>query len=144
MFSKEIEYAIRALVFISIHCTTKNYIKINEIVENIESPKTSTAKMMQKLVGAKIVESKSGPNGGFRINPEIQKKTNLYDVVIALDYSHFFDVCVLGVKECGSHKPCPVHNHFTTIKEDIKSVLKNTSIAYLSTNVYEGNSFLKL
>ncbi|MEQ9438678.1 MAG: hypothetical protein RIG62_06500 [Cyclobacteriaceae bacterium] len=51
--------------------------------------------------------------------------------------------CGLGLKECNAQKPCPVHDKFAKIRDDLKEMLENTSIYELATGLEIGSTYLK-
>lgn len=68
MFSKACEYAIRAVIYISIRSIAGSKLSIKEIAKEIDSPLHFTAKILQTLSREGIISSIKGPNGGFYIN----------------------------------------------------------------------------
>lgn len=99
---------------------------LKEVREAIDSPEAFTAKILQQLVKGKLLNSYKGPSGGFELVKE--KEVRLLDIVIAIDGSKILDECVLGLSACSSANPCPVHDKFSLVKEQLKETLLATSI----------------
>ena len=66
MFSKATEYALRATIYIAQKSSEERKVGLAEISAAIDSPPAFTAKILQALrKDNKIIQSASGPNGGF-------------------------------------------------------------------------------
>ncbi len=144
MFSKACEYAIKAVIIISLNSGKNKLTGVKEISEEIESPEAFTAKILQNLVKQEIISSKKGPNGGFFLNEKQIEKITLSDIVKAIDGDSLFVRCGLGLKQCSEKNPCPLHHEFKKIREQIKSLLESTPINTLSIKLIEGLGTLKL
>jgi Rrf2 family protein len=142
MFSKSCEYAIRAIIYIASENEKDKKVGISEICENIEAPEHFTAKILQVLSRNRIVNSQKGVHGGFYLD-DFQKDLKLIDVVTAIDGKALFTGCGLGLKQCSETNPCPLHNKFKAIRNDIKKMLEDTSIEELGKNLKKGKSVLK-
>ena len=143
MFSKACEYGIRATIYIATQSYEHKRVSLKDIAKKIGSPEAFTAKILQQLVRSNIIDSVKGPSGGFDIEVKKLHKINLGQVVTSIDGDALFTECGLGLKECSSLKPCPVHDQFKKIREDLKEMLGNTNLYDLSLGQKEGLSFLK-
>ena len=99
---------------------------LREVTDAIGSPGAFTAKILQQLVKGRLLESFRGPSGGF-VLPK-GKRILLHDVVMVIDGAHLLKDCVLGLPECSSLNPCPVHDKFLVIREHLANTLLNTEI----------------
>lgn len=142
MFSKACEYGIRAVLFIAKESQNDKRPNITEIAKAVDSPEPFTAKICQQLARAGIILSKKGPNGGFYLEKDSELK--LIDIVSAIDGDSIFRGCCLGLAECSSEHPCPVHNQFEDIRGGLKKMCENTSVVALSLDLNEGETFLKV
>ncbi len=143
MFSKACEYGIRATVYIAVQSLEERRVNLKEIAKAIESPEAFTAKILQQLVKSNIIDSTKGPSGGFEINKTQFKQINLSQIVSAIDGDSIYKGCGLGLKECDENKPCPVHDKFKNIRDELRLMLETTSIEELSLGMKEGLTFLK-
>lgn len=132
IFSKSCEYALRSTLYICNNSVNESRINVNDIAENIESPVSYTAKILQQLVRNKIISSTKGPHGGFYIDNNLAPITIL-QVVEAIEGPTYFDRCIVGLKECSSVNPCPLHPHFAEHRNSIKELFKNKTIMDLIT-----------
>jgi len=67
----------------------------------------------------------------------------LVQVVIAIDGKQLFTGCGLGLKQCDENHPCPVHHQFKKIRNELESMLRNTTIKEMAEGVGTGLSFFK-
>ena len=142
MFSKTCEYAIRASIFIATQSHNNNRVTIKEISENIDSPLSFTAKILQILAKKEIVNSIKGIGGGFEIQKDDIKKINLAQIVTAIDGESIFKSCGLGLHHCSDERPCPLNNRFKAMREDLANMLENTYLEELVSDINAGDSFL--
>ncbi|MEO9484331.1 MAG: Rrf2 family transcriptional regulator [Ekhidna sp.] len=126
MFSRACEYAIKIMIYISANEKERRRTGLKEVTEAIASPEAFTAKILQQLVKSKLLNSYKGPTGGFEL--VVGKEIRLLDVVLAIDGSQILDACVLGLEHCSSAQPCPVHEQFLLVKEQLKETLLATDI----------------
>lgn len=142
MFSKTCEYAIRALIFIAQKTKDGSRIGIKDISSGIDSPEYFIAKILQDLSRKGFVQSAKGPNGGFYMD-EINLRQSVADIVREIDGDKLFTGCGLGLKECSEDHPCPIHNDFKHIRQEIKDMLDNSKIEMFVKNLDLKLTFLK-
>jgi Rrf2 family iron-sulfur cluster assembly transcriptional regulator len=143
MFSKACEYGIRAAIYIAGQSMQDKRVRLKDISKKIDSPEAFTAKVLQMLAKNNIIKSVKGPNGGFDIDKKQMVKIKLSDIVYAIDGDSIYRGCGLGLKECSEKRPCPVHDKFKSIREELTSMLETTSIYELSIGLKDGLTFLK-
>ncbi|MEQ8337732.1 MAG: Rrf2 family transcriptional regulator [Cyclobacteriaceae bacterium] len=141
MFSKACEYALKIMIYL---CTVQEEGKLaglKDISNANGSPEAYTAKILQQLVKNGLLQSLRGPTGGFKVS---DRPITLFEVVMAIDGESIVKDCVLGLKECSSARPCPVHDKFVAIRDHLKGVLTTTYLTDIKSGVIEGKRFLKL
>lgn len=135
MFSKSTEYALRAIIYLAQKSSVDNKIGIAELSEAIDSPKSFTAKILQKLTkDNKLISSITGPSGGFYLTEQAKKKSVFY-VLTILEEEHIISGCILGLKECSEINPCPMHVQYKKIKPQLLEMLDKKSILELSNGM---------
>lgn len=67
----------------------------------------------------------------------------LGEIVYAIDGDSIYAGCGLGLAECNADKPCPAHDRFVTIRNDLRSMLENTSLYEMTTGLETGMTYLK-
>ncbi len=143
MFSKACEYGIRAAVYVAGQSLEDKRASLKAIARAIDSPVAFTAKILQQLVRNHIMCSVMGPAGGFEIEKQKMDEVKLSQIVDAIDGDSIYRGCGLGLKECNAVKPCPVHDKFAKIRDDLKVMLEHTSLYELATGLELGLTFLK-
>ncbi len=143
MFSKACEYAIRATIYIAEQSKSDKRVGIKDIAKAIDSPEAFTGKILQQLSKSNIIDSVKGPSGGFSIDKHKIQTLRLSQIVEAIDGDKIYTGCGLGFKECSEKFPCPVHNKFKLVRNELRKMLENTSIKELSGNLEKGLAFLR-
>jgi Rrf2 family protein len=132
VYSRTCQYAVWALLELAREQGSdgKGWVKAEQIAQNLGLPFPMTAKVLQMLVHAHILDSVRGPTGGFRLRlpPE---KILLLDVVLAIDGPELFERCALGLPTCDEENPCPVHNCWVPIRDQLRELFSKTTIAEL-------------
>jgi Rrf2 family iron-sulfur cluster assembly transcriptional regulator len=143
MFSKACEYGIRASIYIAEQSKLERKVSLKEVSAAIESPAAYTSKILQELSRNSIIHSDKGPTGGFSIDIQNLNKIKLSTIVLALDGNSIYVGCGLGMKKCNEKKPCPVHNQFKHIRDELKNMLEKTTLESLVNDLEKGLTFLK-
>lgn len=144
MFSKACEYGIKASIYIALNSYDGIRVSLKEIAKEIDSPEAFTAKILQALVRHKIINSVKGAYGGFEIPKEEISSIMLSQIVTAIDGDSIYRGCGLGLNVCDENHPCPVHDQFKTIRNELKLMLEGTNLEQLALDIKSGVSFLKI
>ncbi len=142
MFSKSCEYGIKAVLYIASQSLDNKRVKIGDIVSQIDSPEAFTGKILGVLSRNGIVDSYTGPNGGYEVSHDKIHRITIADIVRAIDGNQFFEGCVLGLSHCDETRPCPMHHTVTSIRTEMRDVLKITTIHDLATGIEKKESLL--
>lgn len=142
MFSKTVEYAIRAVFYIAQKSEHGSRVGIKEISSGINAPEHFLAKVLQELSRKGLIQSIKGPNGGFYIEEASRKKT-LADIVKAIDGDKLFTGCGLGLNVCSEKNPCPLHDKFKIIRKEISEMLESATITEFNFELAKGLRHLK-
>ena len=143
MFSKSCNYAIKAAIFIAKHSLEEKKVGFVDIAKEIDSPQAFTAKILQILVKSGIIDSVKGVNGGFYIPKKNIATTYLVEIVDAIDGDAVFHGCGLGLSHCSETHPCPVHDKFKSIRDELAHMLETTNLEELALGIKSGETFLK-
>jgi len=143
MFSKACEYGIRASIYIAEQSLLDRKVSLKDVAEAIDSPAAYTSKILQKLSHNNIINSDKGPTGGFSMDTKELEKVKLSSIVFAIDGENIYNGCGLGLKNCNEKMPCPVHNQFKMIRDELKKMLETTTVKSLAIDYEKGFSFLK-
>jgi Rrf2 family iron-sulfur cluster assembly transcriptional regulator len=135
MFSKSTEYALRAIIYLAQKSSVDQKIGITELSAAIDSPKSFTAKILQKLTKDNLlISSVTGPSGGFFLTEQSKKKSLLH-VLNLLEDEGIITGCILGLKECSEKNPCPMHGEYKKIKPQLLDMLDNKTILELAKDM---------
>lgn len=143
MFSKACEYGIRATLYIASESLKERRVKIGDIVQNIGSPEAFTGKILGLLSKNGIVESYTGPNGGFEIKHENLHYITMAHIVKAIDGNAFFVGCALGLDQCDEKHPCPMHHSVEGVRREMREVLQETTVYELAVGIKNRETLLK-
>lgn len=129
-FSRPVEYAIRAMTLLAAQ-KPGTLIGARTISDAEKIPMPYLWKILRTLTRRKLVRSFKGIRGGYELaRPAGRIKLN--DVFMAMDGVDFRESCVLGLPECDSQNPCPLHEQWEEIRTDMIRILDHTSLAELA------------
>src|SRR5512142_297105 len=106
--TRESDYGIRSVLYLA-RQPIKKVSFINEISEEYKIPRSFLAKILQKLVKAKIVRSYRGVKGGFSLAREA-KEISVLDVMEAIEGKTALNLCLTDKKKWDFSRHCPVHS----------------------------------
>jgi Rrf2 family transcriptional regulator, iron-sulfur cluster assembly transcription factor len=138
MFSKACEYGIRATLYIASESIDGRRSGLKSIAKESDSPEAYIAKILQILVKNEVIESLKGPNGGFEIEAKKLGKLCLSDIVRAIDGNSLYTDCGLGLKQCDADNPCPLHDQFKLVRDQLQNMLDNASLIDLAKGLQRG------
>lgn len=144
MFSKACEYGIKATIFIAFNSHQGIRVSLKDIAAEIDSPVAFTAKILQKLARNHIINSTKGVSGGFEIEKKVIPQIQLSQIVNAIDGDAIYKGCGLGLHICDENRPCPVHDKFLKVREELRSMLENTNLEELALGLKSGATYLKV
>ncbi|MCX6148320.1 MAG: Rrf2 family transcriptional regulator [Candidatus Kapabacteria bacterium] len=129
-FTKTCNYGIQAMIYLALMEKGK-YVSIKIISEELSMSVHFLTKILQPLTAAGLLTSYKGPNGGVLLAKD-SNKISLYDVVAVLDKPEKFTSCMMGLKHCGTGKPCPFHEEWAPIRDKMHSECVSTTLADLA------------
>lgn len=143
MFSKACEYAIKATIYISRKSQQKKRVNVKEVASSVNAPVAFTAKILQQLCRENILQSVRGKQGGFILEENRQKEIKIFDIVKIIDGEELFTECGLGLHTCSSENPCPVHDDFSVVRNNLLAMTKKYSFYELALKTESGLAWLK-
>lgn len=143
IFSRSCEYALQAVMYIAMQ-PRNQMVLLKEVAEKVNIPKHFLGKILQKLAKSGLLDSQKGPNGGFALYETPNKITALM-IIEAIDGLDLVNKCVAGFPECHREDPCPFHEEWALIRNNIKDMLEKETIEKLMQDAKEGKRipFLK-
>ncbi len=144
MFSKTTEYALRAVLFIAKESSVGNRPGLQKVAEAIDSPVSFTAKILQILTrDNSLIQSVRGPNGGFFMEEKMRKQP-LSAVLKVMGELDVLNKCVLGLYECSERNPCPLHNDYKEIKNQLRNLFNLRSISEVAETTHGNDAVLRI
>ncbi|WP_457615905.1 RrF2 family transcriptional regulator [Lutibacter sp.] len=143
MLSHASKYAILSTLFLAAHSSADKKISVKQIAESIDVPSPFLAKLFQQLVRGKVISSTKGPNGGFYLTKENGQKT-VCDIIENIDGLNKLNQCFLGLHECDSSNPCPVHFIVEPFKKSILGKFRDKTIMEFSEEIKSNGRVLTL
>ncbi|MEK6698633.1 MAG: Rrf2 family transcriptional regulator [Nitrospirota bacterium] len=123
--TREGDYGIRSVLYLA-RQPFKKISFVTEISEDYKIPRSFLAKILQKLVRARLVRSYRGVKGGFSLAKQARDICVL-DVLEAIEGKLYLNVCLMDKKKCGFSRHCPTHDMWMTAQGKVVEVLKKTN-----------------
>lgn len=143
MFSTSCHYGLQAMIYIALHSSDEENISLNRIADEQDIPKHFLSKILQLLVKHKLLVSMKGPTGGFRLNRPPEEIT-LIEVIQAIDGLDMFNQCGIGFKRCDDSHPCPIHEEYKEVRDQIQDLFEHKTLQELTEEVESGDSIVSL
>jgi Rrf2 family protein len=99
---------------------------VNEISEEYKIPRSFLAKILQKLVKAKIVRSYRGVKGGFSLAKQA-RDISVLNVLEAIEGKLALNICLPDKKMCNFSRHCPVSAVWATAQSKVIEVLSKSN-----------------
>ena len=141
MLSYTCKTAVKAVVFLATRLERSEKTSLKENAEYIGASEHTVGKMLQTLVKQDVIKSLKGPTGGFYISKE-QTRQPLINIVEAIDGKNIFKGCGLGLSQCSSTHPCPIHNDYKEARDILERIFKTKTVADLCEPVNNGLAYL--
>ena len=104
-----------------------SFVMAKDMAENLKLPLPFLAKILQNLARAEILESVRGPKGGFRLARPAHK-VSVGEVLIAMEGEGSLDRCVMGFPQCDPETPCPMHDAWAAVKEQVDESMTRATL----------------
>jgi len=133
LLSQGAQYTISAIIALSREPMGKA-VSAGDLARPLNCPSAYLSQTLAKLVPHGIIDTRRGLNGGVYL---LKKPTEikLIEIVEAIDGSEFFERCFLGIPGCGHIEPCPFHETWSGMREEIREWLSNTTIEEASSQM---------
>ncbi|UCD60376.1 MAG: Rrf2 family transcriptional regulator [Flavobacteriaceae bacterium] len=141
MLSNSSKYALKAVLYLTLHTDENNKMMAKDISEKISVPKAYMAKLLQGLAKREIISSTKGPKGGFYINPSNKNRT-IMEIIEVIDGKKKMESCMMGLKDCNEHKPCPIHSIINPSRSKMIALLESKTINDLAKDLKLNKVFL--
>ncbi len=130
MLSGTAEYALRATLYIAQHGDADGLVRSDRVAEAIGIPRNYLSKILHALARAGILTSTRGPLGGFGL-AEHPDRLPIYRIVEPFEALETGRSCILGRSECNDRNPCPAHERWKGISEEVSRFFRGTTVGDL-------------
>jgi Rrf2 family protein len=131
--SKKADYALLAMRHLAAHAD-REAVSARELAESYDIPPELLAKVLQKLVRARLLESHQGIRGGYLL-ARVPSGVSVADVIQAIDGPLTVTACSEEDHSCDQYAKCNVRDPLWRIKDRIVSALAATSVAELAADL---------
>lgn len=111
------------------------YVLLDELCDGSDLPRHFVAKIFQDLVRKGLLTSAKGRGGGFALARPADQIT-VFDIVQIIDGSEQLDRCVVGMAQCDDQQPCPHHDQWKPLREQIKEFMIQTTLAEMGESLH--------
>jgi len=134
--TKKADYALLAMRHLAARAD-RGALAAREIAEEYAIPAELLAKVLQKLVRARLLASHQGIKGGYGLaRPAAQM--SVADVIQAVDGPLTVTACSEADHSCDQYSKCNIRDPLWRIKDRILAALASTSVAELAADIAAG------
>ncbi len=130
LFSQAVDYALRATAYLAA-LPEGTVATRTMLAKQTRLSESFLAKVMRKLVTARIVVSHPGVGGGFTLRLRADQ-ISLMQVVEAVDGTSCLGACLVHSEPCGQRSWCGLHSVLAGAKAEMVSALRSTSVAQIA------------
>src|SRR5689334_6788975 len=130
--SKKADYALLAMRHLA--ASPDRNMSARELAEAYDIPLELLAKVLQKLVRARLLESHQGIKGGYGL-ARPPASMSVADVIQAVDGPFTVTACSEVDHSCEQYAKCNIRDPLWRIKDRIVSALGATSVAELAADM---------
>jgi Rrf2 family protein len=123
--TKKADYGLIAMRYLAENAASSCSAK--DIAEAHGIPPELLAKILQKLVKARLLTSQHGMNGGYLLARDARTISAL-EVIKAIEGPLFLTACVTTRGECGQTSRCTVREPLRKVSQSIEEVLSKITI----------------
>jgi Rrf2 family protein len=128
---RKADYAIRAVLHLARHWGTPGRRKGRQIAEDMGIPANYLPQVMAELVRVGVVDSETGPDGGYRL-ARAPAEVNLLELIESIDGAIESRECILRGGVCAWGDRCAIHETWAAAQEALRQRLGQTTFADLN------------
>ena len=135
IYTKTGEYAIRSILYLARQPKDKLTMS-SEVAKSEDIPAHYLSKILQRMAKFGYVDSFKGRGGGFRIT-ELANKSTILEIVERIEGPVINCKCVTGLKTCADTAPCPMHEEWVKLRNQIFELISSKSVIQVATEYSE-------
>jgi Rrf2 family protein len=129
--SKKSDYALMAMKHLALRADGHASASAREIAEAYDIPLELMAKVLQRLVRAKLLLSLQGTRGGYRL-ARASTAISVADVIQAVDGPVTVTACSPNDHACDQYNKCSIRDPLWKIKGRISEMLSTVTVAEMA------------
>ncbi|MEN8789263.1 MAG: Rrf2 family transcriptional regulator [Flavobacteriaceae bacterium] len=134
MLTNSSKYALKAVLFLTLHSDENHKLQVKDICEKMNIPKAYSGKLLQALAKRNIISSTRGPKGGFYVD-EGNRKQSIMSIIDTIDGRKKMEACIIGLEDCQEENPCPMHNLIASSRSKMIETFEETTLDDLAGNL---------
>lgn len=100
----------------------------NFLHEKLDIPHQYLRQLLTSLSKSGFIIGTRGREGGFILGKKVDE-IYLAEIIDSIEGLEMFNTCIMGFKECPFDNECAMHETWIETRDNIISILKNTSLA---------------
>ncbi|MCD4770666.1 MAG: Rrf2 family transcriptional regulator, partial [Bacteroidales bacterium] len=100
----------------------------NFLHEELDIPHQYLRQLLTNLSKSGFIIGTRGREGGFILGKKVDE-IYLAEIIDSIEGLEMFNTCIMGFKECPFDNKCAMHETWIETRDNIISILKNTSLA---------------
>jgi Rrf2 family protein len=129
MLSHTAEYALRAVLYIADRGEGE-VVRAEELAQAMDVPRNYLSKTLNQLAKFGVLHSVRGRSGGFSLGAAAHR-ISLLSIVEVFDPVQRKRTCLLGRSRCSDSNPCPAHERWKGISEQVVAFFRDTTVGDL-------------
>lgn len=126
LLTKNSDYAVRALASLD----SGTFRSARAIAEEQEMPYQFLRRILRDLIKERVVVSKEGGSGGFRLNVD-PARISVADIIRVFQGDVQFSTCMFRRKVCGNRSSCALRREIKRIEEMVEKELGKITLVRL-------------
>ena len=135
--TKKADYALMAMKHLAEHAD-QGACSAKDMADCYGIPQEALAKILQRLVRARLLQSQHGTNGGYTLAREAGTIT-AFEVIRAIDGPLFITSCVTVRGECDQSDRCNIREPLRRVNRSIEELLRRITILEMKEETIQGN-----
>jgi len=133
MFKTETQYALRATAELA---REEDALSIGQLAARSQAPGPMLAKVFYRLAQQGLVVGRPGPGGGYKLSRAADeiKLAEIIQLTEGPDFGHY---CLFGLPACSDDEPCPLHEVWGPVRQNIFDMLEKYTVADLASRRIE-------
>jgi Rrf2 family protein len=140
MFTESVKHAIQAMIYLAVN--KDESVMVSKIAEDYDIPRFYLAKIVQTLSKHNLIHSTRGRRGGIKLNKPA-KDIRIIDIIHVIEGpppEH--EICLFGLDICSDSVPCPVHDVWKAMKQELNEKLIHQNLETLSKEMHRKHKLL--